>query len=113
MSDKKPIRVGVSGAAGRMGREIISFISGLSSHVLTMAVESETHPYIGEFAGERQKVRITAEFDPTKVDVLIDFSTPAAAIKLLSECYEHQIPMVIGVTGFSENEKSLIAAAHD
>ena len=111
MSDKKPIRVGVSGAAGRMGREITSEVESNSDFVLTAALESETNPNIGKLAGKSREVRIAAEFDPAKVDVFIDFSTPLAALKLLSECRRHEIPMVIGVTGFSENEKSLIAEA--
>ena len=111
MSSKKPIRIGVSGAAGRMGREITSEVESNSDFVLTAALESETNPSIGEFAEKSREVRIAAEFDPAKVDVFIDFSMPAAVIKLLSECRRHKIPMVIGVTGLSEDEKSLIAEA--
>ena len=111
MSDKKPIRVGVSGAAGRMGREITSMVEGASDYVLTTALESAAHPRIGSFANKDEKVCISAEFDPEKVDVFIDFSMPAATIKLLSECRRHKIPMVIGVTGLSEDENLLIAEA--
>ena len=111
MSSKKPIRVGVSGAAGRMGRAIAFEVENYSDWVLAAALESETNPSIGEFAEKSQEVRIASEFDPAKVDVFIDFSMPAAVIKLLSECRRHKIPMVIGVTGLSEDEKSLIAEA--
>ena len=111
MSDGKPIRIGVSGAAGRMGRAITSEVESDSDFVLTAALESADHSNIGTLVSKYGEVCISAEFDPKNVDAFIDFSMPAAAIKLLSECRRHKIPMVIGVTGFSEDEKSLIAEA--
>ena len=94
-----------------MGQAIASRIENDSDFVLTAALESADHSDIGIFANKDEEVCISAEFDPKNVDVFIDFSTPLAALKLLSECRRHKIPMVIGVTGFSEDEKSLIAEA--
>jgi len=44
-------------------------------------------------------------------DILIDFTTPQASLQHLTFCQRHGKSMVIGTTGFSDQEKNLIAAA--
>ena len=111
MSDKKPIRVGVSGAAGRMGRAIADCIADEPNLILASALESTACPKKGNYANKEGILRISTDFDPEHVDVFVDFSTPLASIKLISKCSRASIPMVIGVTGFSEDKKSFIARA--
>ena len=41
-------------------------------------------------------------------DVLIDFTAPAGVTKHLEHCLQHNIAMVIGVTGFTEEQFKLI-----
>jgi len=41
-------------------------------------------------------------------DVLIDFTAPTAVLEHLDYCLQHNIAMVIGVTGFSEEQFKLI-----
>ena len=131
----QPIRIGVAGAAGRMGREIISAIYSISTGVspfqlphgpfddrrLTAAVEMSGHPLLDKdahvLAGcselNVEKVLLSDEFDPEKVDVFIDFSAPSAAVKLAQQCRVHRIAMVIGATGFNESEMKTLQAASD
>ena len=133
----QPIRIGVAGAAGRMGRAVINAIYSINTGVnlfqlphgpfddrqLTAAVETSGHRLLGKDAhllagcSEELKVEevlLSDEFDPEEVDVFIDFSAPSAAVKLAQQCREHGIAMVIGATGFNESEmKTLQAAADD
>lgn len=51
------------------------------------------------------KVRTVEDPEPTKVHVWLDFSQPKATIALLDRIH---LPIVIGTTGFSENELSRI-----
>ena len=44
-------------------------------------------------------------------DLIIDFSRPESTIHLLQEAEEHSKPMIIGTTGFSQNEIKLIEKA--
>jgi 4-hydroxy-tetrahydrodipicolinate reductase len=46
-----------------------------------------------------------------KVDALVDFSTPEAALERLAECVKAKTPAVICTTGFSDAQKAEIAAA--
>ena len=121
----QPIRIGVAGAAGRMGREIIDAIHVTAAHFgfknlakpqLAAAVEVAGHSRLGEnVAAEGEKeILLSDSFDPKTVDVFIDFSAPSAAVKLTQQCREHGIAMVIGATGIKESEmKTLHAAAAD
>ena len=115
----QPIRIGVAGAAGRMGRAIIATIYAAAAHSdsknsskpqLTAAVEVAGHSRFGEnVATEGEKeILLSDSFDPKAVDVFIDFSAPSAAVKLTQQCREHGIAMVIGATGFNELEMKIL-----
>ena len=118
----QPIRIGVAGAAGRMGRAIIATIYAAAAHSdsknsskpqLAAAVEVAGHSRLGEnVATEGEKeILLSDSFDPKTVDVFIDFSAPSAAVKLTQQCREHGIAMVIGATGFNESEMKILRDA--
>ncbi len=50
----------------------------------------------------------TVEELTVKPDVVIDFSHPSAIEKVLKYCGENQIPLVIGTTGFTDEQVKLI-----
>lgn len=41
--------------------------------------------------------------DLSKVDIVIDFSVPDAAFKNITTCFQHQVPVVSGTTGWLKN----------
>ena len=45
------------------------------------------------------------------IDVLIDFSLPDATEKNMQVCAEHNVAMVIGTTGFNEQQEQVLAEA--
>lgn len=104
------IRIGVSGAAGRMGREIIAAVRKNPKTVLAAALESANSPQIGETVSENGVV-VADNFNPAAVDVFIDFSVPAAVLSLAEKCRADKIALVVGATGFSDAEKSALSAA--
>ena len=102
------LRVGVSGVAGKMGREIVAAMRDYKEIKLTAALESPDSPHLGE---ELSGVPISASFVAGAADVFIDFSVPAAATNLAAQCCAAKTPLVIGATGFAENEKAALSAA--
>ena len=76
------------------------------------------HPRLGEDAGVVAGVKaigvpLSASLDAA-VDVVIDFSLPAAAEKIIEICRQRQIPLVVATTGLDETQtKKLRAAAHE
>ena len=119
----QPIRIGVAGAAGRMGEEIITSIHAVhldtrhsDNPQLAAAVEVAGHSRLGKnvaVAGQKE-ILLSDSFDPKAVDVFIDFSAPSAAAERAQLCRKNGIAMVIGATGFNESEmKTLRDAASD
>ena len=112
------IHVAIAGAAGRMGRHLLEACHPVDDMRCTMALEHPDHPSIGTDAGEiagigRLNVAITADLAPLveHFDVLIDFTRPAATLAHLVLCQKAGKAMVIGTTGFSAEQKTVIARA--
>lgn len=109
------INTAVTGAAGRMGSAIINALAGNTKIQLSGALEREDSPALGKDAGEfagrgKTGVKITSDRAKAfkKADVIIDFSTPDASIKVLEEAVESGKAVVIGTTGFSLHQRELI-----
>lgn len=98
-------KIAITGACGHMGRVIAEIISERTDCTVCAGIDK-----IGESVGEFPVVK--SVFDLTeKPDVIIDFSHPSALSDLLNYCRMNGVPLVIGTTGYSEEEKSQITAA--
>ena len=112
-----PIRTAIHGAAGRMGQRLIALGTADSDFSIVAAVDSPQHPRLGEDAGTVAGIKplgvpISAHLE-VPVDVVIDFSVPAAAEKIIEICRQKRIPLVVATTGFdaAQTEKLRAAAA--
>lgn len=110
------VRVGVSGAAGRMGRMLVAAVAENPQTELTAALELSGHPETGNDAAVLAGmpacgVAVAEESADFAADVFIDFSAPAAALSLARRCCETKTALVVGATGFSEAEKKELHAA--
>ena len=109
------IRVCVIGAAGRMGRRLVTLIMESNDLQLTGAVEVPGNPLLGADAGEvagagKSNVFITDDLDSAlkNCDAVINFSTGGvvdAAVKAAS----YNCSSVIGTTALPEADKAAIA----
>ena len=118
--NKKMINVGVIGAGGRMGRMLIEAIQDNPQTILTAAIERQGSSLVGADAGEvaavgRLDVQIVDDLRSVinKIDVLIDFSLPVATEQNMQVCAEHNVAMVIGTTGFNEQQEQVLAKASE
>ena len=96
------MKLAIAGAAGRMGRALIEAAAADSELSVVCAFDTAA---AGEQVG---KVRIVS--DPAAVgqaDVVLDFTRPEGTLALL----KHAKAMVIGTTGFTEEDKERIAQA--
>jgi 4-hydroxy-tetrahydrodipicolinate reductase len=110
-------RIAVVGAAGRMGKTLIEAV-GQADARLTAAVDRSDSSLIGADAGELAalgKLGVALSGDLAAVleqfDVLIDFTHPSVTLRNLALCRQAGKAMVIGTTGFSAEEKQLLAEA--
>ena len=104
------IRIGINGAAGRMGHRLIALTKEDPELELTAALDVADHPQIGQDAGETAGVGtigipLTAGLEQN-VDVLIDFSSHKGTDALLDRCIELQIPLVFATTGLSVEQSA-------
>lgn len=97
----KAIRLAVSGALGRMGREIISLALKDTRFEVVCPIEREDHPDAGKSVclGGREFVLRTAV--SKDAGVLIDFSSPVALGERIKECVAIGCGLVVGTTGLA------------
>jgi 4-hydroxy-tetrahydrodipicolinate reductase len=111
-------RIAVMGAAGRMGKTLIEAVQQAPGAGLTAAVDRPDSTLVGADAGELAalgRIGVPLSGDLGRVvdefDVLIDFTHPTVTLKNLAFCRKHGKAMIIGTTGFSVEEKRLLAEA--
>ncbi len=112
------VRIAVIGAAGRMGKTLIEAVGQAEGAALTAAIERPESSLIGADAGElagvgRLHVAISGSLQHVlnDFDVLIDFTHPTTTLNNVQHCLAAGKAMVIGTTGFSEDEKMQLAEA--
>ena len=119
-SNNKSINVGVIGAGGRMGRMLIEAVQNNPQTTLKAAIERQGSSLVGADAGEvaaigHLNVQIVDDLAAVinDIDVLIDFSLPDATEENMQVCAEHNVAMVIGTTGFNEQQEQVLAKASE
>lgn len=105
------------GAAGRMGRTLIDACSLTPALTLSAAIDRPDSTLIGRDAGECNGgwalgVPISGSLaEAGDFDVLIDFTLPEVTLAHLEFCRSKGKRMVIGTTGFTPEQRAIIAAA--
>jgi len=114
------IRLAIAGAAGRMGRAITRIVLQTKGVELAGGLEAKGSAHIGRDMGELAglgQAGVVVTDDPlallSRVDGLIDFTTPQTSVFLSELSAQARIVHVVGTTGFSpEQEQAFEAAAH-
>ena len=104
------IKIGITGATGRMGRMLAETIfrrDGICQ--LTAAIERQESSLNGADMGELLGIGVngtTVGIDLAaaiaEVDVVIDFTMPEATLSYAALCARHRVPLVVGTTGFTD-----------
>ncbi len=115
------IRIGIVGASGRMGRMLIEATLKDEGMALGALFDQEGSPFIGKTAGDLVGGLANAPGDVAvgvdlaaglaHIDCLIDFTRPQGTLAHLESCRRAGVAMVIGTTGFKDDEKALIEKA--
>jgi 4-hydroxy-tetrahydrodipicolinate reductase len=109
------LRVAVAGASGRMGRMLIEAVVAADDLQLCGALDVEGSASLGQdaalFLGHTSGVAITSDLrlGLTQAQVLIDFTRPSGTLAHLDICRELGVKVVIGTTGFTDEQKIEIA----
>ena len=105
------IRVGVIGAAGRMGQTVIEAVQGAPDMVVSCVVD----PQVATLAAEEGVVAAAsmAELEAGVADVVVDFTVAEAARENLAVALGLGCHVVSGTTGLSDADLAALEAASD
>jgi len=101
--------VAVVGAMGRMGERVRAAIEAEPRLSLGGAIEAPGHPRIGESAGTGVAVGDDVRSGLDGCKVAIDFTTPAATLRVMAEAADLGVAYVCGTTGFTAEQTAQIA----
>lgn len=109
------IKVAIVGAAGRMGRMLISQVIQDPDLTLSGALEYSECPLLGQDAGTVAGERacgVNISCDVEKVlaesDAAIDFTSPEATMRFAARAAAAGVHLVIGTTGLSVEQKKTL-----
>ncbi|HEY6101546.1 MAG TPA: 4-hydroxy-tetrahydrodipicolinate reductase [Anaeromyxobacter sp.] len=112
------INVVVTGAAGRMGTQIVRLVRATEGMALSGAVERPGAPAVGQDAGALAGI---APIGVPVADalakalagasVVVDFTSHEASAAHAELCAERGVPLVVGSTGFTAEARARVAAA--
>src|SRR5262245_11423815 len=112
------LKVAVTGAAGRMGRELIRAVHASERCVLAGAIEQEGSIALGQDVGLLAglgKLGVVITDDPlelfAKVDAVLDFTVPAASVEFAALAANARIVHVLGTTGMQPADDAKVEAA--
>jgi 4-hydroxy-tetrahydrodipicolinate reductase len=111
------LKIAIAGSSGRMGRALIDEVLRGDDLKLAAALEQQGNAYIGkdagEFAGSPCGVKVSDNVAASigGCDVLIDFTRPEGTLAHVAACAKQGVKMVIGTTGFAEQQRKQIADA--
>jgi 4-hydroxy-tetrahydrodipicolinate reductase len=110
------LRVAVAGASGRMGRMLVEAIQASDDCALAGALDLPGSPALGQdaaaFLGQTSGVKIVSDLREglQNAQFLIDFTRPEGTIAHLRVCSELGVKLVVGTTGFTDEQKAEIHA---
>lgn len=112
------MRLIVAGAGGRMGRTLIKAIAETPGLMLAGATEGEGSPFLSQDSGvlagtQPNRVVVTSDVRSLTpaADAIIDFTVPAATVKLVALAAETKIAHIIGTTGMTVADDAIVAEA--
>ena len=111
------LKFAIAGASGRMGRMLIETVLNTADAKLVGALDIPGSPYLGQdpaaFLGKSTGIKITADVKEglKDADFLIDFTRPEGTLAHLEAAKELGVKMIIGTTGFTEDQKEILKKA--
>ncbi|MFA0077183.1 4-hydroxy-tetrahydrodipicolinate reductase [Vibrio artabrorum] len=112
------VRIAIAGAAGRMGRNLVKAAHHNSEASVGAGSERPESSLVGVDVGElcgEGRFDVVLVDDLSKAieefDVIVDFTAPVSTLANIELCKRHGKKLIIGTTGFSEEEKQVIDTA--
>ena len=115
---KRNVKIGICGAAGRMGIMLIRAVTQHSKCELVAANELSSHSALGIDAGEvaglnHLSVPLSDDVDNTfkNSEVVLDFTLPNATVDHAESAARNGTALIIGTTGLNKNQQEVLNRA--
>lgn len=109
------LSLAIHGAAGRMGQRLIALGFSDDDLKIVAALDSPEHPRFGSDCGDVAGIGgigiAVGDNLPDGTGAVIDFSVPAAATKIIDQCVEKKVPIVVATTGMGPEGDQQVAKA--
>ncbi|TQQ82068.1 4-hydroxy-tetrahydrodipicolinate reductase [Halonotius roseus] len=105
--------IAVTGAAGRMGREVLAAAADRDDIAVAFAVNRSpvAEPISGvDVDSTDDFADLLADHEP---DVVVDFTGPESALRYADACADHGVALVTGTTGFDDDGLEALHAASE
>jgi 4-hydroxy-tetrahydrodipicolinate reductase len=102
------MRVGVTGADGRMGRVVRDVLESRDDEVSFAAARTPE-----EFGALDDEAEFAALLDRRNPDVVVDFTAPEATVRYAEACADAGVPFVTGTTGLDDDDRAALREAGD
>ena len=107
------MRVGVTGATGRTGGEVLS--AAVERDGVEVAFATARHPPAGPVAGvdvesNDRFAELLAEHEP---NVVVDFTGPESTVEYAAACADAGVAFVTGTTGLDDDQEDALDAASE
>ncbi|THE66728.1 4-hydroxy-tetrahydrodipicolinate reductase [Salinadaptatus halalkaliphilus] len=107
------IGIAVTGAAGRMGREVLAAVDDHDDCDVAFAVNREPDGESVEGVSLEPAETFATLLAESEPDVVIDFTGPESALEYAQACVDTGVAFVTGTTGFDDDERATLEAASD
>jgi 4-hydroxy-tetrahydrodipicolinate reductase len=111
---ERKLRVAVTGASGRMGREVVKMVLTEPDFELAAGVDRSSDSVdLGRLVGlDECGIRMQNDLElalvESRADVMVDFTTPHVALANTNLAIKHGVRPVIGTSGFTMNDIDLL-----
>lgn len=104
------VRLAVTGAAGRMGREVLDAATDRDDVDVVLAVNRSP---VEDISGVpvREAARIDELLAVEMPDVLVDFTGPESSADYVAACADAGVAAVVGTTGFDDEGRATLDSA--
>ncbi|QCC50072.1 4-hydroxy-tetrahydrodipicolinate reductase [Halapricum salinum] len=106
------IRLGVTGAAGRMGEAVIETAAGREDVEVAFGIDAADVEDV-QGVPVYKPAAFADLLDSHEPDAVIDFTVPDAAIEFATDCADAGVPLVTGTTGHDDLQFETVAAASE
>ena len=107
------VRVGITGAEGRMGQTVLASARDRPDVAVACTVNRDSRDESVAGVAVEPAADLPELLEEREVDALVDFTGPESSIEYVEACADTGVPAVVGTTGFDEGQEAALRDASE